>query len=253
MQMIDRPSPNHNARPGGQAPDMLMLHYTGMQTAEAALQRLCDPAAKVSAHYTVDEDGTVYTHVPEDRRAWHAGAGFWQGETDINGASIGIEIVNPGHEFGYRPFPAVQMASVLALSRRIVDTHRIHPLRVIGHSDSAPDRKTDPGELFDWPGLAAEGVGFWPDSQAVERKVYGTLTLNRQTVGQNLRRIGYDWPVDTEAGSHSAAEQKRLTTIVTAFQRHFRRDKVTGEIDQETAVLAEIIAGAAVRGNGSRV
>jgi len=246
MDLIDRPSPNHNARPNRHAPDMLMLHYTGMQTAEAALERLCDPAAKVSAHYTVDEDGTVYAHVPEDRRAWHAGAGYWQGETDINGASIGIEIVNPGHEFGYRPFPAAQMASVLMLSQRIVRTYRISPLRVIGHSDSAPDRKTDPGELFDWQGLAANGVGFWPDALALSGKVYETFTPNRHTDGQNFRRIGYDWPANTDASTLPAAEQKRMMAIVTAFQRHFRQDKVTGEIDQETAVLADIIAGAAV-------
>jgi len=246
MQMIDRPSPNHNARPSARAPDMLMLHYTGMQTGEAALARLCDPAAKVSAHYTVDEDGTVYAHVPEARRAWHAGAGYWQGETDINGVSIGIEIINPGHEFGYRPFPAAQMAAVLALSQRIVRTYRIKPLRVIGHSDSAPDRKTDPGELFDWRGLAANGVGFWPDAQAVSDRVYGTFTHNWHTLAQNFRRIGYDWPSHIDGSGPSTAEKKRLTAIITAFQRHFRQDAVTGEIDQETAVLADIIAGAAV-------
>src|SRR3954463_4151450 len=131
MQILPRPSPNHDARDA--AIDMLVLHYTGMQSAAAALERLCDPAAKVSAHYTVDEDGTVYAHVPEDRRAWHAGLSHWAGATDINAHSIGIEIVNPGHEFGYRAFPEAQIAVLIELAQGILARHPIMPARVLGH------------------------------------------------------------------------------------------------------------------------
>ncbi|HMH65671.1 MAG TPA: N-acetylmuramoyl-L-alanine amidase, partial [Rhizomicrobium sp.] len=165
MNRIDRPSPNHDARPDGAVIDMLVLHYTGMTSAEAALERLCDPAAKVSSHYTIDEDGTVYAHVPEARRAWHAGLSFWAGETDVNARSIGIELVNPGHEFGYRAFPESQIASLITLCHGILLRHPIPSWRVLGHSDVAPARKEDPGELFPWEQLAKAGIGLWPISQ----------------------------------------------------------------------------------------
>ena len=128
--------------------------------------RLCDPAAKVSAHYTIDEDGTVYAHVPEARRAWHAGVSFWAGESDINARSIGIELVNPGHEYGYRAFPEAQIAALIALCHGILARHPIPPARVLGHSDVAPARKEDPGELFPWARLAKAGIGLWPDVAA---------------------------------------------------------------------------------------
>src|SRR5262249_6695143 len=151
-----------NERPVAGRIDMLVLHYTGMRTGEAALERLCDPVAKVSSHYLVEEDGTTWRLVPEEKRAWHAGVSFWAGERDINDFSIGIELVNPGHEFGYRPFPEAQMQALEALARDIVDRHAIRPHRVVGHSDVAPTRKTDPGELFDWARLARKGIGLWP-------------------------------------------------------------------------------------------
>lgn len=218
MEMIDRPSPNHNARPDGRAPDMLILHYTGMETAEAALDRLCDPAAKVSAHYTVDEDGTVYAHVPEDRRAWHAGAGYWQGETDINGASIGIEIVNPGHEFGYRPFPEEQMAALIPLVADIVGRHDIPRANIVGHSDVAPARKQDPGELFDWQRLAKLKLALpIPDGRLVDPYwTDGAFVLA-------LERFGYD------------IEDGRAATI--AFQRRFRPANIDGVIDGECRAI----------------
>src|SRR5215510_11405009 len=133
-----------------------------METGAAAVARLCDAEAKVSAHYTVDEDGTIYAHVPEGQRAWHAGASWWAGERNVNGRSIGIEIVNPGHEFGYRSFPDAQIDAVIRLSLEILSRHAIPPERVIGHSDVAPARKQDPGELFPWKTLATAGVGLWP-------------------------------------------------------------------------------------------
>src|SRR3984957_10050573 len=163
MEFIDAPSPNFDARTA--PPDMVVLHYTGMPTGEAALARLRDPAAKVSAHYVVEEDGRVFALVPEERRAWHAGKSFWRGERDINAASIGVEIVNPGHEFGYRPFPDVQIDSVIELVGEIRSRWSIDDDRLLGLSDVAPDRKEDPGELFPWKRLAEAGHGLWAEPE----------------------------------------------------------------------------------------
>ena len=159
MDIISAPSPNFNERAG--PPDILLLHYTGMESGEAAIARLRDPEAKVSSHYVVEEDGRIFTLVAEERRAWHAGVSFWKGERDINGRSIGIEIVNPGHEFGYRPFPDAQIAAVIALATDIRTRWMIADGDIIGHSDVAPNRKIDPGELFPWKTLAQAGHGLW--------------------------------------------------------------------------------------------
>src|SRR3712207_1067979 len=162
MMIRDTPSPNHDERPPGDPIDMLVLHYTGMRTAEEAIGRLRDPASRVSAHYVVEEDGLVWRLVPEGRRAWHAGVSHWRGRESLNGRSIGVEVVNPGHEWGYRPFAALQMAAVCDLCLDILARHPIAARDVVAHSDISPDRKRDPGELFDWEGLAASGVGLWP-------------------------------------------------------------------------------------------
>ena len=161
MKIVDQPSPNFDAR-DGQAVDILLMHYTGMRSAQEAIDRLRDPSAKVSAHYVIDEDGTVHRLVAEEKRAWHAGVSYWAGSREINRRSIGFEIVNPGHEYGYRAFPKPQMEAVRDLAREVLARHPIPPQRVIGHSDVAPLRKEDPGELFDWRWLAGEGVGLWP-------------------------------------------------------------------------------------------
>ena len=233
--VIEHPSPNHDDRPAGVAIDMLVLHYTGMPSAAVALARLCDPAAKVSAHYLVDEDGAVYALVAEDRRAWHAGVSSWRGRGDINGCSIGVEIVNPGHEFGYRPFPEAQMAAVETLSRAIVARQPIPPRHVLGHSDVAPGRRQDPGELFDWARLAAAGVGLWPTAK-VARGEMG-LTLGPGDGGapvaeiqQALAAFGYGVPTDGAFGAATAE-------VVAAFQRHFRPRRIDGVVDPETAQL----------------
>lgn len=216
-------SPNFNERRNNKAPYMLVLHYTGMQSAEAALERLCDPDAKVSAHYLVDEQGQVFQLVDENKRAWHAGVGYWRGEKDINSASIGIEIVNPGHEFGYVPYPLAQMQAVIKLSADIVFRHGIKPFNVIGHSDIAPERKEDPGELFDWQSLAEQGVGLW--APALESSVSdeaGLLSL--------LSDIGYE------------VEENSADKVIAAFQRHWRPDILTGSCDQQTADIAYAVA-----------
>jgi N-acetylmuramoyl-L-alanine amidase len=232
MDIVERPSPNFNDRPAGTPIDILVLHYTGLPTAEEALARLCDPAAEVSAHYTVDEDGTVYRHVAEDRRAWHAGVSSWAGDTDVNGRSIGIEIVNPGHEFGYRPFPEAQMTAVTALGRDVVARHPIPPCRVVGHSDVAPGRKRDPGELFDWRGLARAGIGLWPAAPAVDQTESLGASLREGSAiasfQRGLRRYGYGCP---KSGALDAATR----TVVAAFQRHFRPAAIDGRPDEQCA------------------
>jgi N-acetylmuramoyl-L-alanine amidase len=220
--MIERPSPNHDDRPAGKAIDILLLHYTGMRDAGSALERLTDPAAKVSSHYLVDEDGTVCRLVDETRRAWHAGVSWWAGERDVNGVSIGIELVNPGHEFGYRSFPPAQMQALTALARDILARHPIPPRRVLGHSDVAPARKQDPGELFDWRGLAAAGIGLWPEPAQGP----GELAAVQAALA------GYGYEV-RPSGQMDALTRAALT----AFQRHFRPARLDGLADAETRAL----------------
>ena len=232
MKLLERPSPNHDARPDGIAVDILLLHYTGMASAEAALARLCDPAAKVSAHYCIDEDGSVSRLVPEARRAWHAGAGHWAGADDVNARSIGIELVNPGHEFGYRRFPEAQMAALMDLAWEILRRHPIPPARVLGHADVAPLRKQDPGELFDWQGLASAGIGLWPRDP-----VEAAVLPSEDAFKAGLARFGYGY-LEADLGA-----------VVTAFQRHFRPAAVTGEADRETRLrLAALLALLDARG-----
>src|SRR6185437_12839579 len=151
-------------RPDGTPIDVLLIHYTGMQTGQEAIARLRDPAARVSSHYVVNEDGTVVRLVDERKRAWHAGISYWRGHSGLNDRSIGIEIVNPGHEWGYRDFPVLQLAAVCDLCLSILSRHPIPARNVVGHSDVAPLRKQDPGELFDWEALAQNGVGLWPEN-----------------------------------------------------------------------------------------
>ncbi len=217
--MIELPSPNHGPRPEGVTVNCLLVHYTGLPTAEIALSRLCQPGSGVSSHYTIDEDGTVYRHVPEERRAWHAGVGCWRGCRDMNSCSIGVELVTPGHEWGYRPFPQVQMAAFRALALDIMVRHTLGADAVIGHADIACTRKEDPGELFDWQGLAALGIGVWPTVTADDREP-GHL----HEAGVLLETYGYD--VAT-AG---------VTSCLTAFQRHFDPERVTGQLHGETMV-----------------
>ncbi len=201
LAVIDSPSPNFDER--GRGVDTIILHYTGMKTGPEALCRLRDPAAKVSAHYVVEEDGAIHALVAEEMRAFHAGVGSWKGERDLNARSIGIEIVNPGHEWGYRKFPERQIDSVIALLKDIRARHEIAPSRVLGHSDVAPQRKEDPGELFPWGKLAAAGL-------AIGR--YGgdeDASIPHEDALGLLRAIGYDAPDK----AHAAA--------LVAFQRRF--------------------------------
>ena len=209
---------------------MLILHYTGMQTAQGAIDRLRDPAAQVSSHYVVDEDGTVLRLVPEDKRAWHAGVSHWRGHNALNARSIGIEIVNPGHEWGYRPFPALQMAAVCDLCLVILSRHAIPARNVVAHSDVAPDRKEDPGELFDWRGLAENGVGLWPQD-VPDLGTGGAIrdAVSLRPVRAALNEIGY-------RVAPEGALDPALATMVRAFQRHWRPEAITGQVDDGTLV-----------------
>lgn len=208
-------SPNFGPRPAGTVIDMLVLHYTGMVDARVALDRLCDPAAKVSAHYLIDDDGTVHALVDEKRRAWHAGVAAWRGHMDINARSIGIELVNPGHDLGYRPFPEAQIAALEDLAREVLARHPIPPRNVVGHADVAPTRKQDPGELFPWRRLAEAGIGLWPDPAETD-----PIALSEAELTAELAAYGY--------------ETEDLGATVIAFQRHFRPHAVDAVADDET-------------------
>ena len=234
LTIRERPSPNFDARPDGAPIDMIVLHYTGMQTAAGALDRLCDPEARVSSHYVVEEDGAVWRLVPEAARAWHAGVSYWRGRRELNAHSVGIEIVNPGHEWGYRDFPVMQLAAVCDLCLEILSRHPIPARNVVAHSDIAPSRKQDPGERFDWEGLARNGVGIWPD--VPDRGTRGVLreAASLHPVRAALAAIGYE--VAAEGGMDAA-----LTTVLRAFQRHFRPEAITGEADEGTLARLEAL------------
>ena len=239
---IEAPSPNFDARTA--PPTMAVLHYTGMRSGDEALARLRDPAAKVSAHWLIEEDGRLFSLVPEERRAWHAGKAFWKGETDINACSIGVELVNPGHEWGYRPFPAAQIDALCALLDAVRNRWEIPDGRILGHSDVAPARKTDPGELFPWANLAARGHGLWVEPAPSPG---APLDLGEEGVGvfalqAGLTRLGYD-------NAPSGRFDERTQVNLTAFQRHWRPSQVDGVADGETrARLVALLRAAAGSG-----
>jgi N-acetylmuramoyl-L-alanine amidase len=236
------PSQNFEPRRGKTRPDMLILHYTGMMSCERAIFWLAEPRSKVSCHYVVDEHGRITQMVDEAHRAWHAGIASWAGETDINSASIGIEIHNPGHELGYPDFPEAQMAAVVALCQDIVARNAIPPQRVLGHSDVAPGRKIDPGEKFDWRRLHAAGVGHWvlPAAHDDADVSFGVGDCN-PLIGATtalLAQYGYGiTPSDTldEEGAK----------VVRAFQLHFRPEMTWGRVDPSTLATLEALIAAA--------
>lgn len=216
METIWTPSPNFDER---KLPvTILVMHYTGMKDAASAINWLANPDAKVSAHYVVTEDGQIVHMVNEENRAWHAGRGYWRGIEDVNSASIGIEIVNPGHEWGYVPFPEEQMDSVTRLASEIVGRHNIVKSNIIGHSDLAPARKQDPGELFDWARLARHGLALERPTKNLFDPIWtdGGFMLA-------LERFGYDITAKKDA--------------VVAFQRRFRQENIDGVIDGETRAI----------------
>lgn len=235
------PSPNHGERRGSAAPNLIVLHYTGMVDTAAALRRLCSPQSEVSAHYLVTEAGRIIQMVPEMRRAWHAGLGSWQGENDVNSISIGIEIANPGHEHGYPDYPRRQIAAVTLLCRGILSRHKIAPSRVVAHSDVAPARKQDPGEKFPWRLLYESGVGLWvPPAPIVEDRPFFSLGDVNPAVKDLQRRladIGYGLK---QSGTYDG----ETTTTVAAFQRRHRPERIDGIADQSTLATIHAVEAA---------
>lgn len=233
MKIIQTPSPNFDDRTLPIA--LLVLHYTGMESGTAALSRMLDPEAKVSAHYMVSEDGKVSQLVTEDKRAWHAGVSEWRGETNINSNSIGIEIVNGGHNCpnpdGSLPeFPDVQINAVIALSKDILKRHALSSMRIVGHSDIAPARKIDPGEHFPWAGLAAAGIGFWPQDLTDDTRILfepGDRDRGVSALQSGLAYIGYGARI-------TGVLDANTTQIIQALQRRFRPARIDGIVDMQT-------------------
>ncbi len=239
--MVSRvvPSPNYGVRLGFTAPNCLILHYTGMPSSEGALEWLCAPGSQVSSHYFIDDAGSVSQLVPESWRAWHAGLSAWKGERDINSVSIGIEIANPGHDGGCPPFADAQVEAAIALCKDICGRHAIPSQRVLAHSDIAPQRKRDPGEHFPWERLAGRGVGHWVAPARIE----GGPLFASHGEGPSLRALqamfalyGYDLEL-------TGVNDARTKAVVAAFQRHFRPERVDGEIDSSTVeTLRDLLA-----------
>ncbi|KWV60966.1 amidase [Bradyrhizobium macuxiense] len=224
------PSMNFGERANNRQPDMIVLHYTGMPDVEGAITQLCTPGTEVSAHYIVLEDGRIVQCVPESKRAWHAGVSCWAGEDDINSCSIGVEIVNRGHDWGYPDFPLRQIAAVIALCRGIMLRRKVPSHRVLGHSDVAPARKKDPGEKFPWYSLANSGVGHWVQPAPIVRGDalrLGAISDDVAKMQAEFARYGYNVPTH---GKFDGATME----VITAFQRHFRIERIDGIADRST-------------------
>ncbi len=234
------PSPNVEPR-RGVAPSILLLHYTGLPTVERAIEVLSRPDCKVSCHYVVDLDGRITQMVAEEMRAWHAGVSVWEGETDINSASIGIEIQNVGHDAGYPEFPAKQMQALITLSRDIVRRHGMRPERVLAHSDVAPGRKIDPGEKFDWRHMARRGVGLWVEPAPVDDADLGLArdAADPRVAAFQARLADYGYGV-----SKSGVIDERTEIVIAAFQRHFRPARVDGRLDVSSEVTLDRLLAA---------
>ena len=230
MRIIEKPSPNFSERKRGPV-DILLLHYTGMPSCEAALEKLCDPASEVSSHYTITESGDIYRHVDENFRAQHAGLSFWAGESDINSRSIGIEICNPGHDHGYPDFPKKQISILIDLCCDIITRHKIPPQRMLAHSDVAPARKQDPGEKFPWDKLAQKSIGHWVKPEPLSKK---GVSFKRGDGGAHISAMQrmlsiYGYGIDI-----SGLFDEKTEFAVAAFQRHFRQKRVDGVADPST-------------------
>jgi N-acetylmuramoyl-L-alanine amidase len=238
--IIDQSSPNCGPRKtvnGVICIRQVIVHYTGMQSCDQALSRLCDETSNVSAHYLIDEDGSVFRMVPEDMRAWHAGVSYWGGVRDLNSTSIGIELVNPGHEFGYRAFPGAQLDAFAQLALRIMELHNIGPEDILGHSDIAPGRKIDPGELFPWKEMAGRGIGTWAqDAKSLNRVPEMAVAL------EQLSAIGYAVPSSPDLGADILDRESGAADVIAAFQRRYRQAKINGALDLETSKLIASIS-----------
>jgi N-acetylmuramoyl-L-alanine amidase len=225
-----RVSPNFGPRREGLTPDIIVLHYTGMETGASAEAWLCDPVSEVSCHYLVHQDGAVVQMVRESDRAWHAGRGSWRGRTDINSSSIGIEVANGGQAYGYPDFAARQIDAVIALCRDIGARHSIRPERVLAHSDTAPGRKVDPGEKFPWATLHAAGVGHYVEAVPIR----GGRFLSPGEQGEPVEALQSMLALYGYGVEISGSFDQTTAAVVAAFQRHFRPQRVDGVADQST-------------------
>jgi N-acetylmuramoyl-L-alanine amidase len=235
MKKMKMKSTNFDERRGVKKPSMIILHYTGMQNFTAALDHLCDPASKVSSHYLIDLAGRLYPLVDEDKRAWHAGQSFWNKIIDVNSHSIGIEITNPGHEFGYQPFPDKQIDAVIELCLGLIQKYKIKSYNILAHSDIAPRRKQDPGELFPWERLATEFVGLWASSREMDFGAAKKVLADRTLFHELLIEYGYD-------------PNTPLECLITTFHRHFYPEKFSdGEDPEEIDLLSAARLQALVR------
>jgi len=235
------PAPNREPRQNGREPDLLLLHYTGMDSADAALDWLTREDSKVSCHYLVDEDGNITQMVREGERAWHAGQSLWAGETDINSCAIGIEIHNPGHDIDYHDFPEAQMRAVEALCLDVLARHTIRPERVLAHSDVAPGRKRDPGEKFDWARLADGGIGLW----VTPAPLGGDAGFGPGDEGEAVTKLQQDLAAFGYGVEITSTYGRGLENVVEAFQRHFRPKRVDGRADASTRDTLERLLAAA--------
>lgn len=233
---------NCEPRRNGMTPRYVMLHYTGMASAQSAIDWLAREDSRVSCHYVVDDDGTITQMVPEALRAWHAGASYWRGETDLNSASVGIEIQNPGHDRGYPDFPAAQVQAVLELTRDIVKRHGLPRDAIIAHSDVAPDRKIDPGEKFPWAHLAKHGLGDWVPPVADEQGPVFGIGDRHTLVADAQRMLGqYGYRIDV-----TGAVDEQTAKVIRAFQLRFRPIRVDGRLDRSTLMTLERLVSATV-------
>lgn len=232
LHLLQSPSPNYDARKDGKKPTLVILHYTGMTEADEARQRLCDAASKVSAHYLIERGGQIWQLVAESERAWHAGVGAWQAEMDINSASIGIEMVNRGHQWGYQTFPDQQIEAAIELLRDLQQRHQIPAGNILGHSDVAPQRKEDPGEYFPWQKLATASLGLWPTTVISDDR-----HMDYGEARRLLRAIGYDC---VATGEYDLP----LRRVLLAFQRHWLPHHLSGLADKPTASLLLAVAEA---------
>jgi len=235
MELHQAPSPNFNDRAVGSRLAYVVLHYTGMRDAASALARLCEPTAQVSAHYLIERDGKIWQLVPDTKRAWHAGVSSWLGETDMNSASLGIELVNRGHQLGYENFPPAQIKACITLLQSLLKQHNIPPHNILAHSDIAPQRKEDPGELFPWQELAQQGLGLWPTA------IQNTAPLAPTAARQLLQQIGYDC---APSGDYDPA----LRNTLLAFQRHWLPHNLSGLADASTSAMLQAVLAARVKG-----
>jgi N-acetylmuramoyl-L-alanine amidase len=224
------PSPNFDERTGLGRPDIILVHYTGMQFSHEAIHRLCDPNARVSSHYVVLETGSIVQLVKESNRAWHAGVSVWSGDPDVNSRSIGIEVCNPGHDFGYPDFPPRQIAATITLCRSIMTRNIVRPENVLAHSDVAPARKIDPGEKFPWRLMALSGIGLWVEAGTVaDAEPLKPNDSSPQVVELQKMLASYGYGIEA-TGLYDVTTSE----VVTAFQRHFRPARVDGITDAAT-------------------